>query len=171
MLLIALGVCPSLLGRGLSGALPPSCSEDARTRRRGQFHPPPGVRVEIFRTTGRSAAAEMAPSLLLILLFLITTTTVVTAPPPLGQDEGLLLNVIAPFYKEYAGAAGLLAAMLAQTDPRWTLTFVTDGPDPRLGSGVFIYAGANSPKSAIYVHVLLMAPGWSPWSIQSSPRT
>jgi len=40
-----------------------------------------------------------------------------------------ILHVIAPCYKEYAAVSGLIFAMLAQTDPRWKLTLVSDGLD------------------------------------------
>jgi len=34
-------------------------------------------------------------------------------------------------YKEYAALGTLVHAMLSQTDPRWILTVVSDGHDPR----------------------------------------
>jgi hypothetical protein len=44
----------------------------------------------------------------------------------------LTLHMVAPCFQEYAAVSGLVFAMLAQTDPRWTLTLVSDGLDPSL---------------------------------------
>ena len=54
-------------------------------------------------------------------------------PPPSDRPTGPRVNLVAPVHREYAAVGVLVHAMLAQTDPRWTLTLVSDGPDPRVG--------------------------------------
>ena len=64
------------------------------------------------------------------------------APPPLPSEPRV--NLVAPVYREYAAVGVLVHAMLAQTDPRWTLTLVSDGPDARIGELVDVSRGVAS---------------------------
>lgn len=66
--------------------------------------------------------------LFLASLFVPCCTT--TAYNPRNTEEELILHVIAPMYRDYTSVGVLVHAMLAQTDSRWLLTIVSDGPDP-----------------------------------------